>query len=111
MLRRYFSMKSPSCFGAPAAVSSVELVVLLAVLENSDDGIAWLAKAFSPFSISPIIFCHNATGSLLVSDIRVLLHAGPGLHTTRLRRAANIGQVNHGRGRRRTTSATERTVP
>jgi hypothetical protein len=31
-----------------------------------------LAKALNPFSISPIMFCHSATGSLLLSAIGVL---------------------------------------
>ena len=35
---------------------------------------AWLAKELNPFSISPIIFCHMATGSLLLSVIGVLLN-------------------------------------
>src|SRR5579859_1459032 len=42
-------------------------------LENSGDDMAWLAKALNPFSISPIIFCHNATGSLPLSAIGILL--------------------------------------
>jgi hypothetical protein len=31
-----------------------------------------LAKALNPFSISPTMFCHSATGSLLLSAIGVL---------------------------------------
>src|SRR5258705_9732814 len=35
---------------------------------------ALLAKELNPFSISPIMFCHIATGSLLLSAIGVLQH-------------------------------------
>src|SRR5215470_2243309 len=42
-------------------------------LENSGEVIVLLAKALNPFSISPIICCHNATGSLPLSAIGVLL--------------------------------------
>src|SRR6185437_12986959 len=43
-------------------------------LENSGDVMVWLAKALNPFSISPIICCHNATGSLPLSAIGFLLN-------------------------------------
>jgi hypothetical protein len=36
-----------------------------------------LAKALNPFSISPIICCHNASGSLPLSAIGFLLQPDP----------------------------------
>src|SRR5580692_11620820 len=87
MLRRYFSMKSPNCFCAPAVAPPAWFMAL----ENSGDVMAWLAKALNPFSISPIMVCHNPTGSLPLSAIGVLLHmrgvsALLFRHTTPLRR-------------------------
>jgi|SRR6516162_1252371 hypothetical protein len=46
-------------------------------LENSGEVIVLLAKALNPFSISPIICCHNASGSLPLSAIGVLLQPDP----------------------------------
>src|SRR6266478_1131437 len=43
-------------------------------LLNSGDSMALLAKELNPFSISPIMFCQIATGSLLLSAIGVLQH-------------------------------------
>src|SRR3990170_9165973 len=40
---------------------------------------AWLAKELKPFSISPIMFCHIATGSLLLSAIGALQRNHRGL--------------------------------
>src|SRR4051812_28788298 len=65
MLTRYFSISSPSCFCAPAVTPPTWFITL----ENSGDDMAWLAKELNPFSISPIMFCHIATGSLLLSAI------------------------------------------
>jgi hypothetical protein len=48
-------------------------------LENSGDAIAWLAKELNPFSISPSMFCHIATGSLLLSAIGALQRNHEGL--------------------------------
>ncbi|MGT2499718.1 hypothetical protein ACVOMS_00170 [Bradyrhizobium guangxiense] len=53
---------------------------------------AWLAKELNPFSISPTIFCHMATGSLVLSVIGVLLKSRAAMpffsrHTTPLRGA------------------------
>src|SRR5882757_3157635 len=90
MLTRYFSIRSLSCFCAPAVTPPTWLTTL----ENSGDAIAWLAKELKPFSISPIMFCHIATGSLLLSAIGTLQHVYEGFaaplvfnHTTPLRRA------------------------
>src|ERR1700750_2333982 len=66
-LWRYFSIKSPNCFCAPADTWPAWFMAL----ENSGDDMVWLAKELNPFSISPIIFCHNATGSLPLSAIGV----------------------------------------
>ena len=63
MVRRYFSMRSLSCLCAPAVAPLAWFIAL----ENCGDDIAWLAKALNPFSISPIIFCHKASGSLVLS--------------------------------------------
>ena len=41
-------------------------------LLNSGDAIALVANELKPFSISPTIFCHRATGSVLLSAIGVL---------------------------------------
>src|SRR4051812_29403240 len=68
MLVRYFSIISPSCFCAPA----LALPTWFMTFENSGEAIAWPAKALKPFSISPIIFCQIATGSLLFSAIDAL---------------------------------------
>ena len=65
-------MNSPNCFCAPAETPPAWFIAL----ENSGDDMVWLAKALSPFSISPTIFCHNTTGSLLLSAIGVLLQFG-----------------------------------
>src|SRR5689334_15617569 len=65
MLTRYFSIHSPSCFCAPAVAPPTWFITL----ENSGDDMAWLAKELNPFSISPTIFCHMATGSLVLSVI------------------------------------------
>src|SRR5262249_54340937 len=46
-------------------------------LENSGEVIVLLAKALYPFSISPIICCHNASGSLPLSAIGFLLQPDP----------------------------------
>src|SRR5262249_872702 len=46
-------------------------------LENSGEVIVFLAKALNPFSISPIICCHNASGSLPLSAIGFLLQPAP----------------------------------
>src|SRR5436309_6860409 len=70
MLTRYFSISSPSCFCAPAVAPPTWFMTLL----NSGDAIAWLAKELNPFSISPIMFSHIATASLLLSAIGVLQH-------------------------------------
>src|SRR5260370_29998452 len=43
-------------------------------LLNSGDSMALLAKELNPFSISPIMFCQIATGSLLLSATGVLQH-------------------------------------
>src|SRR3954468_20853249 len=93
MPTRYFSINSPSCFCAPALTPPTWLTTL----ENSGDAMAWLAKELNPFSISPIMFCHIATGSLLLSAMgflrkwqRVLACVGPSRlfgHTTPLRAA------------------------
>ena len=42
------------------------------VQEDSGEAIALPAKALNPFSISPIMFCHIATGSLLLSAMDAL---------------------------------------
>src|ERR1700736_6430002 len=68
MVTRYFSIRSPSCFCAPALAPPTWLTTLL----NSGDSIARLAKALNPFSISPTMFCQIATGSLLLSAIGAL---------------------------------------
>ena len=68
MLTRYFSISSPSCFCAPAETPPTWLMTLL----NSGDAIAWLAKELNPFSISPIMVCQIAAGSLLLSAIGAL---------------------------------------
>jgi hypothetical protein len=59
-----------------------------------------LAKELNPFSISPIMFCHIATGSLLLSAIGALQRDIEGFgahlffgHTTLLRQ----GGQRHGR--------------
>src|ERR1700675_591031 len=70
MLTRYFSIMSPSCFCALALTPPTWLTTL----ENSGDSITLLAKALNPFSISPIMFCQIATGSLLFSAIGALQH-------------------------------------
>nr|GAJ33901.1 hypothetical protein BDOA9_0130990 [Bradyrhizobium sp. DOA9] len=40
--------------------------------ENSGVSIALVAKELKPFSISPTIFCHKATGSVILSVISIL---------------------------------------
>src|SRR5579871_6786116 len=90
MLTRYFSMKSPSCFCAPAAAPPAWFMVLL----NSGDVIARLAKALNPFSISPSIFCQSATGSLPLSVMdRLLSRASSFLpyHTVVAGRSTSLG--------------------
>src|SRR5262245_58769061 len=100
MLTRYFSISSPSCFCAPAAAPPTWFITL----ENSGEDMVWLARELNPFSISPIMFCHIATGSLLLSAIAFPPNwaASSGLcparlavlvfcHTTPLRRAGQHG--------------------
>jgi hypothetical protein len=65
---RYFSISSPSCFCAPAPAPPTWFIIL----ENSGDVIAWLAKELNPFSISPIMVCQIAAGSLPLSTIGAL---------------------------------------
>src|SRR5690349_15683103 len=65
---RYFSINSPSCFCAPAVTPPTWFITL----ENSGDVIAWLAKELKPFSISPIMACQIAAGSLPLSAIGAL---------------------------------------
>src|SRR5215467_2657040 len=86
--RRYFSMASPNCFCAPAATPPARFIAC----ENSGVSMALLAKELNPFSISPIIFCHVATGSLVLSVIGVLRMSRAAMpfffrHTTLLRGA------------------------
>src|SRR5262249_27593187 len=73
MLTRYFSIHSPSCFCAPAVAPPTWFITL----ENSGEAMASLARELNPFSISPIMFCHIATGSLLLSAIGAPSEIGP----------------------------------
>src|SRR5260370_16286591 len=91
MLTRYFSINSPSCFCAPAVTPPTWFMALL----NSGDAIAWLAKELNPFSISPIMFCHTATGSLLLSAIGVLQHDPKGLGAPPVRHTILLHHHGH----------------